>query len=166
MQNRDSIGPKVFGGGGWGVGEGRRGLSPRRSSSFPYSHSLKSLSLMQAQPNCLLPARLSLWRDNTNEKAGCRGRMSVLGRVGPYARPGPACARFLIRPKRTAIREHPVRDPGIPFSEHIIDRTRFLLGETDEAVKPSAKSWCAWRRQNTTDIGVPTIRRTALGSWT
>ena len=82
---------------------------------------------MQAQLNCLL-SKIEPLEDNAMKTD--TGAIGVLGGVGPYA--GLDLMRKIFDQTEANCDQEHLSVIQYSLSEHIIDRTRFLLGETDE----------------------------------
>ena len=82
---------------------------------------------MQAQLNCLL-SKIEPLEDNAMKTD--TGAIGVLGGAGPYA--GLDLMRKIFDQTEANCDQEHLSVIQYSLSEHIIDRTRFLLGETDE----------------------------------
>lgn len=126
------------------MGEGRRNLSPERfllpSPTFPTP--LKSLSPHASSAK--LP-RSKIEPLEGNAMKTDTGAIGVLGGVGPYA--GLDLMRKIFDQTEANCDQEHLSVIQYSLSEHIIDERAFCLGRrTKIPAKPSAKSWCAWRR--------------------
>lgn len=93
------------------------------------------------------------------------GAIGVLGGVGPYA--GLDLMRKIFDQTEANCDQEHLSVIQYSLSEHIIDRTRFLLGETDENPGEAIGEimGAAWAKAGAPLSACLAIRRTAHGSW-